>query len=87
MPEVKDMWPGYSNSLALSVIGKIAEKNGYYFGWKTVEHAIRADGLYDAPYSEEDITWVRVSFGVYGREGYRRASDMPVELPKCEKKR
>jgi len=85
MPEVKDMWPGYSNSLILNVIGHVAEKKGYHFGWKTVARAIREGGLYTAPYSKDDIASVRLAFGVYGREGYRRASDMPIELPKGEK--
>ncbi len=81
MPEVRDMWPTYSSFLILCVIGNIAEGNGYHFGWKTVERAIREGGLYDALDPQTEIASIREVFGVYGREGYRRASHMPVELP------
>jgi len=65
---------GFSDFFLLHWMGQVASKNGFHFGRKKVDRAIRLSKIdEDGETASAEKSLVRLSFGVYGREGAKTA--------------
>jgi len=69
---------GISNFQLLGWIGRVASANGFHFGRKKVDRAIRESLANDEFSGHLEAHEIRRAFGVYGVEGMRRAKKVPI---------
>ena len=69
---------GWSDYVLLNWMGQVASANGYCFGRKKVDRAIRESLVNEDPNAALEKNEIRKAFGVYGREGMHRAKNIPI---------
>lgn len=89
--EIKEIDPGLSDHLILTMIGEVSVYNGFYFGRKIVDRAIRESNIELRLNKRCDEQRIREAFEVYGRGGVARRVSMPPgvrrSLPTAGRKR
>jgi hypothetical protein len=73
---MNEVWLNASPYIALHLVGRVAMQNGFRFGRKKIDRAIRELGI-NGPVEPREIRFV---FGVYGRSGCARPKTTPIGL-------
>ena len=69
---------GLSDYMMLTRIGEVAVRNGYRYGRKKVDRAINLSRIdEDGECANAEKSFVRATFGVYGRRGRTITSETP----------
>ena len=80
-----DIEYGFSDYVLLTWIGHVSTENGYDFGRKSVDKAIRESNVpEDADLAAESAD-IRQAFGVHGSDGMRRREKRPCRANKGAK--
>lgn len=68
---------GVSDYVLLTWIGRVSIQNGYQFGRKAIDSAIRRSNVEPGARARLERAEIRLAFDVYGREGMRREESRP----------